>query len=150
MVPGIQIIINECPSERNTLQAMIKNRSNSHMFASDHIIQRRVLMSKSYVMKPRILPKSYLFTITNIHRADKKTISLTFRRPHQNWEFSMLFSIWERVLDFRYLFLSNCCQMPSSLCNLKIYLPRGLQFILSRSKIPKPLVSRNANCFPLH
>jgi hypothetical protein len=44
--------------------------------------------------------------------------SLIFIRPDQKCESPDLLDIWARDLSPRYLFLSNCCHIPSSLSNL--------------------------------
>jgi len=50
----------------------------------------------------------------------------------------IFFSTWVRVLDLRYLFLSICCQMPSSLISLNNHLLKRHLFWTFKSIIPSP------------
>ena len=67
-----------------------------------------------------------------------KKMSLTPSKPFQNYENPFFFSIWLRVLFFRYLFFINSYQVPFSLQSLKSHLIKRHLFCKSRFWIPKP------------
>jgi hypothetical protein len=49
--------------------------SHSHILASSHIIQRRILSGKRSIPEPDILPKSSLIIITYLKKSASKEIS---------------------------------------------------------------------------
>jgi hypothetical protein len=64
--------------------------------------------------------------------------SLTFIRPAQNWESLGMYWTWVKVLSLKYLFLSNCCQIPSSFIGLKSHLLRRHLLWTPRFRTPNP------------
>lgn len=68
-----------------------------------------------------------------------KNSCLIFTRPHKKYESPCLHSAWDRGIDLRYLFRSNCCHIPSEFRRLKSHLPSIVVFLILKSWRPKPL-----------
>ena len=64
--------------------------------------------------------------------------SFTLIKLNQKWESPSFFITWHNILVFRYLFLSNSCQITSTLHNLNSHLLSGHLFFKFRFCMPKP------------
>ena len=128
--PVHQVISCKVSPKRDIQRVSIKNCMNANMFAINQIKQIGILIFKSRVPQPLVFSKSGLFPILYFKRHPIKKFLFYWHKP---WP-----KLWITRFFLRYLFLSICCQMSSSLVSLNNHLLKKHLFWTFKSKTPNP------------